>query len=225
MENLEDDQIRNTLFLDATTLDNAVAVNVAEQMEGLGASMLDCPVSGGVVGATNGTLAFMCGGNRDAYQKAEPFLQLMGSKIIYCGDHGHGISCKLTNNMLLGITMAATAEAFLLGTRLGLDPALLSSVINSSSGRSWSSEVNNPCAGATIGPTKPPSDREYAPGFMTKLMSKDLKLASEAAKGAGVDLTMGKIAEEIYSLLASNEDYATKDFSSIMLYLQRNHAK
>ncbi|KAG9092299.1 hypothetical protein FS749_015854 [Ceratobasidium sp. UAMH 11750] len=150
----------DSLCVDSTTLDVDVAKDVAAQIEAVGTNMVDAPVSGGVVGARAGTLSFMVGGSDVAYKKAHPFLANMGRNIVHCGASGSGLTAKICNNLVLGIQQIAVAEAMLLGTSLGLSPAMLAGVLNTSTGRCWSSEVNNPIPGALPGKS-PPCEKDY----------------------------------------------------------------
>ncbi|GAA6060645.1 hypothetical protein JCM10212_006396 [Sporobolomyces blumeae] len=219
LEGISDEQCAETLFVDCTTLDQAVAKDVANEMRSMGADMVDAPVSGGVVGAEKGTLSFMVGGPEAAFERAQPFLAKMGSRYIHCGDSGNGLAAKICNNLLLGISMAGTAEAMLLGKSLGLSPALLASILNTSTGKCWSSEVNNPAPGAL--PNSPtPADRGYTGGFLSKLMAKDLNLAMSASKDAGVPLPVGSLTSTLYNKLSGHDDYAGRDFSVVYEYLQ-----
>ena len=133
--------------------------------------MVDAPVSGGVAGAKAGTLSFLVGGRRNAFNLAYPFLTHMGQRVIYCGDSGAGLVAKICNNLILGVQQIVVAEGMLLGQKLGLDPKVLASVINSATGACWSSSVNNPVPGALEGKS-PPCERDYEGGFATSLMLK-----------------------------------------------------
>ncbi|KAF8689121.1 3-hydroxyisobutyrate dehydrogenase, partial [Rhizoctonia solani] len=149
-----------SLYVDSTTLDVTAARDVAAQVEATGGDMVDAPVSGGVVGARAGTLSFMVGGSEKGFKRAHPFLSHMGRNIVHCGPSGSGLTAKICNNLVLGVQQIVVAEAMLLGTRLGLSPDTLAGVINTSTGRCWSSEVNNPVPGALPGKS-PPCEREF----------------------------------------------------------------
>ncbi|GAA5978624.1 hypothetical protein JCM5350_002457 [Sporobolomyces pararoseus] len=219
LEGLGDDKRAETLFVDCTTLDQAVAKEVANEMRQVGAEMVDAPVSGGVVGAEKGTLSFMVGGPKAAFERAQPYLARMGSRHIHCGDSGNGLAAKICNNLLLGISMAGTAEAMLLGKALGLSPDLLASILNTSTGKCWSSEINNPAPGAL--PNSPtPADRGYTGGFLSKLMAKDLNLALSASKDSGVPLPVGSLTSTLYNKLSAHEEYGGRDFSVVYEYLK-----
>ncbi|EST04797.1 6-phosphogluconate dehydrogenase, NADP-binding [Kalmanozyma brasiliensis GHG001] len=213
-----DDIQAKTLCIDCTTLDPKVAVETATTIKSANAhsafDMIDAPVSGGVVGANAGTLSFMVGSNSStSFATAEPYLAMMGSRAIHCGKNGNGLIAKIANNLLLGISMLGVTEAMLLGTAHGLPPKVLAGIINTSTGKCWSSEVNNPCPGALEG-TKysPPADRDYEGGFAARLMAKDLKLAMNTAKLEGVPTPLGQLTSSIYEALGGNEEYGGKDF-------------
>ncbi|GAA6008587.1 uncharacterized protein JCM10292_007257 [Rhodotorula paludigena] len=220
LEGLSDDRREATLFIDCTTGNRDHARGVAKEMEALGAAMVDAPVSGGVVGAEKGTLSFMVGGPEDAFNRAQPYLEKMGARYIHCGESGNGLAVKICNNLLLGISMVGTAEAMLLGRSLGLSPELLASVINTSTGRCWSSESNNPAPGAT--PQIPtPADRGYTGGFLSKLMSKDLKLALASAASSSTPLPLGQLTATLYDKLSAHDEFAARDFSVVFEYLNQ----
>lgn len=173
-------------------------------------------MSGGVVGATAGTLTFMLGAPAPLVSRAEEILLRMGKRVLVCGEQGAGLSAKLANNYLLAINNIATAEAMNLGMRWGLDPAVLASVINASTGRCWPSEINNPVAGVVEGA---PAGRDYAGGFGVSLMKKDLGLAVEAAGQAGARLELGERAREVYEGAAGEEGCKGRDFSVVYRYI------
>ena len=208
------------LFIDCSTIDPVSSREVAKDVQSAGAGVfVDAPMSGGVVGATAGTLTFMLGAPSDPEQtlkKIHSVLMLMGKKVWHLGDQGTGLSGKLANNYLLAIGNIATAEAMNLGIRWGLNAKVLGDMINSSTGRCWSSEVNNPVAGVVEGA---PASRDYAGGFGVSLMKKDLKLAVAAAKEAGARLELASKAQEIYE--ATEAAHRGKDFSVVYKYLQR----
>ncbi|PWN37210.1 putative 3-hydroxyisobutyrate dehydrogenase mitochondrial precursor [Meira miltonrushii] len=215
------DPSNSTLCIDCTTLDPLVAVQVADQIKravtsDVGAfDMVDAPVSGGTVGARAGTLSFMVGSDlHQSFTQAEHTLLKMGSRAIHCGKNGNGLIAKIANNLLLGISMLATSEAMLLGTVHGLSPQILAHIINTSTGKCWSSEVNNPCPGALHGTDKsPPAERDYEGGFAAKLQAKDLGLALSAAQQKGVPTPLGMLATNIYKALGENPDFMNRDFS------------
>jgi 3-hydroxyisobutyrate dehydrogenase len=174
-------------------------------------------MSGGVIGATAGTLTFMLGASSKVSglaERAEAILLLMGKKVWHLGEQGAGLSGKLANNYLLAITNIATAEAMNLGIRWGLDPKTLGQMINSSTGKCWSSDVNNPVPGVVEGS---PASRDYQGGFGVSLMKKDLRLAVAAAEESGTPLELAEKAEEVYK--ATEAEHRGKDFSVVYRYL------
>ena len=204
-----------SVLLDCSTIDVATAREVSEAAEAAGYPMVDAPVSGGIAAADAGTLTFMVGGSAEAFAKAEPVLHAMGKAVIHAGDAGNGQAAKICNNMLLGIHMIGTAEAFAMAQKLGLDPQTFYDISSVSSGQCWSMTSYCPVPG--VGPTSP-SDNDYQGGFATALMLKDLKLAMEAAETAGVDTAMGARARAIYEAFNADGNGA-KDFSAIITTL------
>ncbi|GAA5063239.1 3-hydroxyisobutyrate dehydrogenase [Erythrobacter westpacificensis] len=203
------------VFLDCSTIDVATAREVAEAAEAAGYAMVDAPVSGGIAAAEAGTLTFMVGGTDDAFKRAEPVLQGMGKAVIHAGQSGNGQAAKICNNMLLGIHMIGTCEAFAMAKKLGLDPQTFYDISSVSSGQCWSMTSYCPLPG--VGP-KSPADNGYQGGFATALMLKDLKLALAAADTAGVDTQMGRRALKLYDNFNS-ETTGQSDFSSIIQML------
>jgi 3-hydroxyisobutyrate dehydrogenase len=179
-------------------------------------SFVDAPMSGGVVGATAGTLTFMLGAPEDLLSRIEPILLRMGKRVLHCGPQGTGLSAKLANNYLLAIENIATAEAMNLGVKWGLDPKVLASVINVSTGKCWPSEVNNPVPGVV---ETAPASRDYAGGFGIGLMRKDLRLAMLAAKEAGAELPLAEKASEVYRAAEAEERCKGRDFSVVYRWL------
>ncbi|KAI0340497.1 3-hydroxyisobutyrate dehydrogenase [Trametopsis cervina] len=217
---LAPNETASTFCIDSTTLDVEVARNVAAEVHKTGATMVDAPVSGGVVGAKAGTLSFLVGGTDEAFERASPILTRMGKRIMYCGPSGAGLTAKICNNMILGVQQIVVAEAMLLGQKLGLEPAVLADVINNSTGACWASSVNNPAAGA-LPDKEPASARDFEPGFATSLMLKDMGLATEIGDLVGCPLPMGEAAEKIYAeAIATAPELANKDFSSVYKYLR-----
>lgn len=205
------------LFIDCSTIDPTSSREVANAVHTTQQGrFVDAPMSGGVVGATAGTLTFMLGGPESLLPRVEPILLKMGKKVLHCGPQGAGLSGKLANNYLLAINNIATAEAMNLGIKWGLDPKVLSNLINVSTGRCWPSEVNNPVKGVV--PTAP-ANRDYAGGFGISLMKKDLTLAIQAAEQAGARLELGGKAREVYEAAAEQEDCKGRDFSVVYRYL------
>ena len=178
-------------------------------------TFIDAPMSGGVVGARAGSLTFMLGCPLPILPRAEAVLALMGKRVFRLGEQGTGLVGKLANNYLLAISNIATCEAMNLGTRLGLDGKALAELINTSSGRCWSSEVNNPVPGVSKGA---PAERNYEGGFGLPLMRKDLRLAMAAAQEAGVQMVMGAKAGEVYEAVEGQE--GGKDFAVVYRWLR-----
>ncbi|WES63193.1 3-hydroxyisobutyrate dehydrogenase [Microbacter sp. GSS18] len=201
-----------TLFLECST----IAVDEARQAHALaeaaGHRCLDAPVSGGVVGAENATLAFMVGGVAADFAAAQPILEAMGRRIVHCGEAGLGQAAKVCNNMILAVSQIAVAEAFVLGERLGLSHQALYDVASNASGQCWALTTNCPVPGPV--PTSP-ANRDYQPGFAGALMNKDLGLAEHAIDATGVSARMGLLAREIYREFA-NGPGAGQDFSGII---------
>ncbi|KAF5717643.1 3-hydroxyisobutyrate dehydrogenase [Fusarium globosum] len=215
LKEMSQDQRADTLCMDQSTIEQSVSKAVALQLRQVGADLVDAPVSGGVIGAEKGTLAIMVGGSKTSYNRSVPVLEAMSRKVTYCGDLGAGLAAKISNNLLLGITMLGLSEAMLLGKRLGVDPQVLADIINNSTGRCWSSEVNHPVPEVKVGDASPPAHRQYEGGFVTKLAHKDLALAVSAATGANVPLAVGRCVEETYRPLAKSKEFGDRDFSVI----------
>ncbi len=210
--------VKNTvLLIDSSTIDPQTAREVSAAAQKQGNAMVDAPVSGGTGGAQAGTLTFMVGGSEEDFARVKPILENMGKNIVYCGGTGNGQVAKIANNMLLGISMIGTAEAMNLGVSLGMDPKILAGIINTSSGRCWSSEVYNPYPGVV---ETAPASREYTGGFGADLMLKDLGLATEAAKVAKAPVTLGATAQQLYQTF-SNQGQGGLDFSAIIKMLQK----
>lgn len=201
-----------THLLDCSTIDPHSAREVSAAAREAGHSMLDAPVSGGTAGATAGTLTFMVGGSAEEFEFVRPVLAAMGKNIVHCGDSGNGQVAKVANNMLLGISMIGVAEAMALGTSLGIDAKVLAGIINTSSGRCWSSEVNNPYPDVL---ENVPASRGYTGGFGTDLMLKDLGLATEAARLAKQPVILGAAAQQLYQAF-SLQGHGQLDFSAII---------
>jgi len=200
------------VLLDCSTIDVATAREVISMAEGAGYDMVDAPVSGGIAAANGGTLTFMVGGSEKAFQRAEPILQVMGKAVIHAGDAGNGQAAKICNNMLLGIHMIGTCEAFAMAQKLGLNPQTFYDISSVSSGQNWSMTSYCPVPG--VGPQSP-ADNDYQGGFATVLMLKDLKLAMEAAGTANVDTALGRHAKEIYETFDAAGN-GGRDFSAII---------
>ncbi|WP_368183729.1 3-hydroxyisobutyrate dehydrogenase [Aestuariibius sp. HNIBRBA575] len=201
------------VHLDCSTVDVDSARFTSQQAEKHGLSSVDAPVSGGIGGAAAGTLTFMAGGSDDAFAKVAPLFDIMGQKAVHCGDAGAGQAAKICNNMILGVTMIATCEAFALADKLGLDRQKMFDVVSTSSGYSWT--MNAYCPAPGVGPVSP-SDNAYQPGFASELMLKDLKLSQQAAISADADTPMGELAQKLYALFVEDEDGLGKDFSAML---------
>ena len=201
-----------TLFIDSSTIDVASARAAHEAAAAAGMETLDAPVSGGVGGAAAGTLTFMCGGTEAAFHRAQPILALMGKKIVHCGNVGAGQAAKICNNMILGISMIAVGEAFVLGEKLGLSHQALYDVASTASGQCWSLTTYCPVPGPV---PSSPANNGYKPGFAAALMLKDLLLSQEAATAAGATTALGKHAAEIYENFV-DACHGGTDFSAII---------
>ena len=202
---------KTVLIIDCSTIAPDTAIKVANQAKDLDLSMVDAPVSGGVVGAQEATLTFIVGGATENVEKAKPLLENMGKNIFHAGDVGAGQVAKVCNNMLLAIHMCGTAEAIALGVKNGLDASVLSEIMRKSSGGNWSLEVYNPYPGVMA---TAPASRNYEGGFLNKLMAKDLGLAKEASESTNSETPMGDLARKLYQDLI-NQGYEDLDFSSI----------
>ena len=202
----------STLVIDCSTIAPATSRRVAAAARERGIDMLDAPVSGGTGGAEAGTLTFMVGGSDASLERARPILEVMGSNIFHAGDAGAGQTAKICNNMLLAAQMTATAEALALGVAQGLDPAVLSSIMQASSGGNWPLNVYNPWPGVMDGV---PASRGYEGGFFVDLMIKDLELALAAANEAGTPTAMGSLARNLYRTHQATNNAGGLDFSSI----------
>lgn len=207
------------LLIDCSTIDVATARQVAEAAAAKGLVAVDAPVSGGIAAAAGGTLTFMVGGSAEAFARAEPVLSLMGKAVIHAGASGAGQAAKICNNMLLGASMIATCETFLLAQKLGLDPQTFYDIASKASGQNWSMTSYCPLPG--VGPESP-ADRDYQGGFAAALMLKDLKLAVQAAAGANASVPMGAEAMALYQAFA-NGGGAGLDFSGIIKMLGGEH--
>ena len=206
------------ILLDCSTVDVASARAVADQSAAAGLRALDAPVSGGVGGAAAGTLTFMVGGGDSAFADAKPLFDIMGQKAVHCGPSGNGQAAKICNNMILGVTMIATCEAFALADKLGLDRQAMFDVVSTSSGQSWS--MNTYCPAPGVGPSSP-ADNDYQPGFAADLMLKDLRLSQQAAEGVDADTPMGRKARDLYAQFVEGEDGKGRDFSAMLPRFER----
>lgn len=209
---------KGAVFVDCSTVDVDSARAAAELALSKGLLAVDAPVSGGVGGAEAGTLTFMAGGSDEAFAKAGPLFAIMGQKAVHCGASGAGQAAKICNNMILGITMLGTCEAFTLADRLGLDRQKLFDVVSTSSGYSWSMNVYCPAPG--VGPDSP-ADHDYRPGFAAELMLKDLRLSQQAAESTDAATPMGREAAELYEKFVEREGGSGKDFSAVLPWLAK----
>lgn len=201
------------VLCDCSTVDVDSAKAVAEQAVAAGLGALDAPVSGGVGGAAAGTLTFMVGGSDAAFATVQPLFEIMGQKAVHCGGSGAGQSAKICNNMILGVTMIATCEAFALADKLGLDRQKMYDVVSTSSGYSWTMNAYTPAPGVGA---KSPADNGYKPGFAAELMLKDLRLSQQAAESADADTPMGQLAAALYERFVEAEDGKGMDFSAML---------
>ena len=207
---------KGTLFIDSSTIDVETARSVIAEVAAAGMQMVDAPVSGGVGGATAGTLTFMVGGEQTAFEAAKPFLDIMGQNIFHAGGAGNGQVAKVCNNMLLGISMIGVSEAFVLAEKLGLDGQTLFDISSTASGQCWSMTSYCPVPGPV---PSSPANRDYQPGFTAAMMLKDLRLAQAAAQTAKAATPLGAEAAALYSLMeASGHDQV--DFSGIIKLLK-----
>jgi 3-hydroxyisobutyrate dehydrogenase len=211
-----DSATKGCLLIDSSTIDVETARAVASAAEAKGFPMLDAPVSGGVGGAQAGTLTFMVGGPDAAFDRAKPILEAMGKTIVHAGGSGNGQAAKICNNMILGVSMIAVSEAFALAEKLGLDHQRLFDIASKSSGQCWSLTSYCPVPGPV--PTSP-ANRDYQAGFTAAMMLKDLKLAQDAARGAGAATPLGAEAAALYGLFVGH-GHGAKDFSGIIRFLR-----
>ncbi|WP_170751038.1 3-hydroxyisobutyrate dehydrogenase [Ruegeria lacuscaerulensis] len=202
-----------SVWIDCSTVDVDSARAVADQAAQAGVLAVDAPVSGGIGGAAAGTLTFMAGGSDVAFGKAAPLFEIMGQKAVHCGGSGAGQAAKICNNMILGVTMIATCEAFALADKLGLDRQKMFDVVSTSSGYSWT--MNAYCPAPGVGPSSP-SDNDYQPGFAAELMLKDLRLSQQAAESSDADTPLGQAATALYQQFVESEDGLGKDFSAML---------
>jgi len=203
---------KSALIIDCSTIDVESARKAHAMAKEHGVASLDAPVSGGTGGAKAATLTFMAGGDEQAFSRARPLLEVMGKKIVHCGGPGAGQAAKICNNMILGVSMIAVGEAFVLAEKLGLSHQALFDVASTSSGQCWSLTTYCPVPGPV--PTSP-ANSGYKPGFAANLMLKDLKLAQEAAQASGASTPLGALAAQLYGLYAAWGEGGS-DFSGII---------
>ena len=205
------------LFIDCSTIDPKSSRAAANAVNSSGqGKFVDAPMSGGVVGAAAGTLTFMIGASKELVQPVSDILHMMGKRVLHMGEQGAGLKGKLANNYLLGVNNIATCEAMNMGTKWGLDPKKLAELINTSTGKCWPSEVNNPVPFVV---QNSPASKGYEGGFGVPLMKKDLKLALQAAHEVGATNTLGMEALSVYSLVETDENCKGRDFSVVYRYL------
>ena len=200
-------------LIDCSTIDVKTTKEVCKTLGNKKIRMLDAPVSGGVQGAKSGSLTFMVGGSSDDFDKLRFLFEYMGSRSVYCGKNGSGQTAKICNNMILGVTMIATCEAFALADKLELDREAMFDVVSTSSGYSWS--MNSYCPAPGVGP-KAPSDNNYIPGFSSDLMLKDLTLSQNAASETKASTPMGNLAMTLYKDFVESKNGSGLDFSAIL---------
>lgn len=203
---------KDALYIDCSSIDIVTTKLLHQEANKIGLAMLDAPVSGGVAGATAGSLTIMVGGDESIFKRAEPILQKIGKKIIYAGLAGSGQAAKICNNMLLAISMIGVSEAFTLAEKLGLDQKKFFEISSNASGQCWSMTSYCPVPGIL---ENVPSNRDYEPGFMAKMMLKDLRLAQHAAESADAPIPLGSMSAELYELFVS-QGYGEMDFSGII---------
>ena len=211
---------QGAVLCDCSTVDVESARAVADQAVTAGLLAIDAPVSGGVGGAAAGTLTFMAGGSDEAFAIVSPLFDVMGQKAVHCGASGAGQAAKICNNMILGVTMIATCEAFALADKLGLDRQKMFDVVSTSSGYSWT--MNAYCPAPGVGPTSP-ADNAYKPGFAAELMLKDLRLSQQAAEAVDADTPMGQLAALLYETFVEREDGKGMDFSAMLPRFEHRH--
>ncbi|MEO5779217.1 MULTISPECIES: 3-hydroxyisobutyrate dehydrogenase [Arthrobacter] len=211
----------DTMFLDCSTINVDEARQAAELAVAAGHRSVDAPVSGGVVGAEAGTLTFMVGALPDDFETVRPLLEVMGKRAVHCGEHGAGQAAKICNNLILGVSMIAVSEAFVLGEKLGLTHQALFDVASAASGQCWALTTNCPVPGPV---PASPANRDYQPGFAGALMAKDLRLALNALESTGVAARLGPLASEIYDTFAA-EGGAGRDFSGIITDIRDKSAQ
>ena len=207
---------QGALFIDCSTIDVESARAAHKLAAERGIATLDAPVSGGVGGAKAATLTFMVGGSHHAFERGKPVLERMGKRVVHCGEAGNGQVAKICNNMILGISMIAVSEAFVLGEKLGLSHQALFDVASASSGQCWSLTSYCPVPGPV---PASPANNDYKPGFAAALMLKDLKLAREAAHSVKANTALGEQAAEIYQHFAE-QGHSGADFSAIIRHVR-----
>jgi 3-hydroxyisobutyrate dehydrogenase len=216
-DNLIDRVGEGALLIDSSTIDVTTARSVIAASAEKGLEMIDAPVSGGVGGATAGTLTFMCGGVDSAYQRAEPILAVMGKNIFHAGGPGSGQAAKVCNNLMLAIQMIAVSEGFELAEKLDLDAQKLWDIASTATSQCWAMTSYCPVPGPV---PSSPANRDYEAGFTVAMMLKDLKLSQEAAASSGANTPLGEHATRLYDTFAGLGDNAALDFSAIIRQIQ-----
>ena len=219
---VDDDKVidavgEGALLIDSSTIDVTTAREVIAIAADKGLEMIDAPVSGGVGGATAGTLTFMCGGADSAYKRAEPILAVMGKNIFHAGGPGSGQAAKVCNNLMLAIEMIAVSEGFLLAEKLDLDVQKLWDIASTATSQCWAMTSYCPVPGPV---PSSPANRDYEAGFTVAMMLKDLKLSQEAAASSGANTPLGASATQLYDAFASLDDNAALDFSAIIGHIR-----
>ncbi|KPM03933.1 3-hydroxyisobutyrate dehydrogenase, mitochondrial-like protein [Sarcoptes scabiei] len=209
---------KDSILIDSSTIDPTTAKKIASEASKHGVRFVDAPVTGAVPAARAGTLTFIVGGPKETLDQIREMLLCMGKNVIHCGDHGMGQVAKLCNNMLLAISMVGAAETLNMGQRMGLDPKLLTDILNISSGRSWVTEIYNPVPGIHA---NAPASNNYTGGFKNKLIAKDLNLAQSMSVESCSPTPMGSMASILYRMMV-NKDKGELDFSSIYKFLEEN---
>ena len=202
---------KNCLLIDCSTIDIQTSIEIGKKALEKGVNMIDAPVSGGVMGAQNATLNIMVGGSKEAFGKAFPLLKIMGKNIFHAGDLGSGNGAKICNNMALGIAMIAASESLMLAKRLNIDIKKVHEIMKNASGNNWALSTYTPLPNLTDGV---PSNNKYRPGFSAAMMTKDLKLANDAAKSVNASTPLGKHALDIFNDFCEGGDSET-DYSGI----------
>lgn len=209
------------VLIDSSTVDPATAQAVHKDTAAKKVKFYDAPVAGAVPAARAATLVFMVGGHEgEVRDLLEPYLMCMGTSVYVCGPIGSGCVAKICNNMMLGISILGLTEALLLGKNSGLDPKLVSAIIDKGSGRCWSSEIYNPAPGIL---PNAPSTNDYNGGFKTNLLYKDLGLAAKVAKEVSSTTPLSALTHELYRLLMNEDPYKDKDFSVIYKFLSKKN--
>ncbi len=211
---------KDSIVINSGTIGVQISKEIEKELGTSGIKFVDAPVSGGTMGAEKATLTFMVGGQADIIERIKPILLTMGSRVVNCGEVGKGQAAKICNNMLLAIAMLGASETFALAEQMKLDLKVLSNIINTSSGRCWVTEVNNPVPGIV---DSSPASNQYNNGFSSQLLLKDIRLAIQESSSSSLDVSLLKSCENQYSgMLKHNQKYSGKDMSIIYQYLTEN---